>query len=150
MSDPSRVVYLEDLESPAAATSRSSPASEEKETTEKSAASVSTATTAKNASQKTQTTTTATLKRQRTLLDMFAGPKGAEPGNKKPKLATAGSSAEVSRTQSLNAIPFSLSAFTSSFSDEEKRLLALECETMGKSWYRPFLCSSCVPAGCAR
>ncbi|KAI0649340.1 uracil-DNA glycosylase [Trametes meyenii] len=37
---------------------------------------------------------------------------------------------------SLNSIPFSLSTFQDSLSDEEKKLLALECQTMGKSWLK--------------
>lgn len=34
----------------------------------------------------------------------------------------------------LNSIPFSLSAYQQSLTDEQKDLLLLECETMGLSW----------------
>ena len=36
--------------------------------------------------------------------------------------------------QPLDSIPFSLASFKESLTEEEKRLLDLECETMGKSW----------------
>ena len=133
MSDPSRIVYLEDLEGPAV------PKTEKKESSETTVASKKTS---KDASKTTETTAAASLKRQRTLMEMFGGSTGAKSGEsstKKIKLATSGSSVEPSRTQSLNSIPFSLSGYMSSLSEEEKRLLALECETMGKSWYVPCL-----------
>ncbi|TBU49769.1 uracil-DNA glycosylase [Dichomitus squalens] len=37
---------------------------------------------------------------------------------------------------SLNSIPFSLKEYQDTLSEEEKSLLALECETMGKSWLK--------------
>jgi uracil-DNA glycosylase len=76
---------------------------------------------------------------QRTLADMF----NVAPAAKKAKLtdtnaekASSGSNSakKASELASLNSIPFSLSAYQESMSDEEKKLLALECETMGKSW----------------
>jgi uracil-DNA glycosylase len=70
-------------------------------------------------------TTKTAVKRQRTLLDML-GP--SEVSAKKPKLGQSASS------QALNSIPFSMSTFQDSLSEEENKLLSLECETMGKSW----------------
>lgn len=84
-------------------------------------------------------------KRQRTIEDMFfGGKKGKEPA-KKIKLSTSEtnsassnkivvSAPKTSGLQKLNSIPFSLSSFIESLDDEQKRLLRLECEVMGKSW----------------
>ena len=72
-------------------------------------------------------TTKTSVKRQRTLMDMFGPP---DVSTKKPKLAQSASSG----SQALNSIPFSLSAFQDSLTEEGKNLLSLECETMGKSW----------------
>jgi uracil-DNA glycosylase len=73
-------------------------------------------------------------KRQRTLEGMFGG-----AATKKPKLerpaAAAGSKRAPGTT--LNSIPFSMSEFEASLSDEEKELLQLECATIGKSWCVP-------------
>jgi len=44
------------------------------------------------------------------------------------------SSAGSNDQQALNSIPFSLSEYIDSLTDDQKRLLKLECETMGKSW----------------
>jgi uracil-DNA glycosylase len=90
------------------------------------------------------------VKRQRTLLDMFSGPQGktSEPSAKKMKLSASFSSSSSNKNtrvipvngvkatgaQKLNSIPFSLSSFQDSLTEEEKRLLMLECEVMGKSW----------------
>jgi uracil-DNA glycosylase len=88
------------------------------------------------------------LKRQRTLMDMFSGPKGktSDPPSKKLKLSAstrsnktvsgvvAVNSLKRTGSQTLNSIPFSLSSFQASLTDEEKELLKLECEVMGKSW----------------
>ncbi|SRR6266702_55335 len=92
-------------------------------------------------------TTTTTGKRQRTLLDMLGSGPSQTTGttSKKPKL-TAPSSGDKPTVigsqssggnpghQALNSIPFSLSEFIDSLTDDQKRLLKLECETMGKSW----------------
>jgi len=80
-------------------------------------------------------------------MDMFSG--GASQGSsKKLKLDKTSSSSTLSRTSSLsmsrggggsqplNSIPFSPSKFLMELSDDQKRLLALECETMGKSWLK--------------
>ncbi|KAK0204708.1 uracil-DNA glycosylase-like protein [Desarmillaria ectypa] len=99
------------------------------------------------------TTTTAaftSVKRQRTLMDMFANSQGknaSEPSAKKLKLSPASSTRQgassISGTvvkgfgaQRLNSIPFSMSAFQESMTDEQRDLLRLECEAMGKSWLK--------------
>ncbi|KAK2460913.1 hypothetical protein APHAL10511_007383 [Amanita phalloides] len=76
-------------------------------------------------------------KRQRTLVDMFSGSQEkksgeSEPPAKKLKLAVQGTASFTK----LNSIPFSLSAYQESLSDEEKQLLSLECDAMGKSWLK--------------
>jgi uracil-DNA glycosylase len=119
MVDGSPIVYLEDVEVPS-----------------KNTPSTSVAATATGASNRTFFTNVQPGKRQRTLADMFSGSQEkedgeSEPSAKKPKLTAQGT---ASLTK-LNAIPFSLSAYQESLSEEEKRLLALECDTMGKSWY---------------
>ena len=90
---------------------------------------------------------TTTGKRQRTLFDMLGSGPGQSTGStsKKPKLTAPGSGDKptVSETQSsggspsqqaLNSIPFSLGEYMESLTEDQKRLLKLECETMGKSW----------------
>ncbi|KAL1659922.1 uracil-DNA glycosylase-like protein [Schizophyllum commune] len=68
----------------------------------------------------------------------------AEPALKKPKLVASASSSSVTSSptkaasgiQTLNSIPFSVSAFVESLSDEQKRLLKLEIECMNKTWLK--------------
>jgi uracil-DNA glycosylase len=85
-------------------------------------------------------------KRQRTIDDMFfGGKKGAGP-SKKPKMSGTESNGTSANTRiiasapktsgllKLNSIPFSSSEFIDSLDEEQKRLLQLECEIMGKSW----------------
>jgi uracil-DNA glycosylase len=94
-------------------------------------------------------TSTTNGKRQRTLFDMLgsAPSQGSNTPSKKPKLTASGSSAGnhnklsavsssggSSGPQPLNSIPFSSSEYTDSLTGDQKRLLKLECETMGKSW----------------
>lgn len=73
--------------------------------------------------------TTATgKKRQRTLMDMFGG-----------TVTTTSTSSRSAKKAKLENEPgvedsFSVSAYETELSDEERDLLALECETMGKSW----------------
>lgn len=86
------------------------------------------------------------VKRQLTLADMFSGSQGkstTEPSAKKLKLSVSGSTSASSRppngskvfgVQKLNSIPFSMAAFQDSLTPDEKGLLKLECEVMGKSW----------------
>jgi uracil-DNA glycosylase len=95
-------------------------------------------------------TSTTNGKRQRTLFDMFgsAPSQGSNTPSKKPKLTASGSSGNdklsavtvtsssggSSGLQPLNSIPFSSSEYVGSLTGDQKRLLKLECETMGKSW----------------
>ena len=94
-----------------------------------------------------QSTTTITgVKRQRTLMEMAAltpksnsldkNGKDLEPSLKKQKVIadSKGASKAATGLQPLNSIPFSMQAFKDSLNEKEKELLALECETMGKSW----------------
>ncbi|KAJ7242778.1 uracil-DNA glycosylase-like protein [Mycena haematopus] len=90
-------------------------------------------------------------KRQRTLFDMHFDA-GAPKRQKLAPRFTAGattthtsspptnSTAVIKRralgTQRLNSIPFSLSAFVESLPTDARALLALECDTMGKSWLK--------------
>ncbi|KAI9057215.1 uracil-DNA glycosylase [Trametes sanguinea] len=55
------------------------------------------------------------------------------PAAKKARTTTT---TGITSTPSLNSIPFSMSEFQNSLSGEEKELLALECQTMGKSWLK--------------
>ncbi|KAF9223469.1 uracil-DNA glycosylase [Gyrodon lividus] len=137
MTDETRVVYLEDVETVVSSTDGASliapSASQEK-------SNVTASTTASNG-----------LKRQRTLIDMFSGPKNSqskntrEPAAKKAKLVTPDSSSSTSAfkitgpssdIQRLNSIPFSLSQFIESIPEEHRHVLQLECECMGKSWLK--------------
>lgn len=68
------------------------------------------------------------LKRQRTLVDMFSGSSA-----KRTKVGGA-STTVVSKIQTLNTIPFNLNGFINSLTEEQRDLLRLEVETMGKSW----------------
>jgi hypothetical protein len=97
------------------------------------------------------TASTTNGKRQRTLFDMLGStPKqGPNTPSKKPKFTASGSSAgnekpsavsssgggsSTGGLQTLNSIPFSSSEYFDSLTGDQKRLLTLECETMGKSW----------------
>ncbi|OBZ72214.1 Uracil-DNA glycosylase [Grifola frondosa] len=116
MPDSERVVYLEDLEAPS------------KQPVKQAEATAVAPVVAKEETKVTATSTGATaVKRQRTLVDMFSGPSSA-PSAKKLKVDGS--------TPSLNSIPLSMSELQNSFSDEEKKLLSLECETLGKSWLK--------------
>jgi len=73
------------------------------------------------------------LKRQRTLVDMFSS-------SSAKKIKVGGSSAAVvSKAQTLNSIPFNLNGFINSLTEEQRDLLGLEIETMGKSWSVSFI-----------
>jgi uracil-DNA glycosylase len=103
------------------------------------------------------TSSTVNGKRQRTLFDMLGskpsqGSETSQATNKKPKLtasasgsrnrpttaagsqSSGGSSGVGDGLQALNSIPFSSTEYTASLNEDQKRLLKLECETMGKSW----------------
>lgn len=86
-------------------------------------------------------------RKQRTLLDMFAGSqssKSSGPATKKLKLSVSTPAivrsnsstgvASSSKKLRLNAIPFSLIQYEESLSADQRGLLALECAYMGKSW----------------
>ncbi|KAH9945312.1 uracil-DNA glycosylase [Epithele typhae] len=63
--------------------------------------------------------------------DMFSkAPSSTPPAAKKAKTNA------LSANPTLNSIAFSLAEFEKSLSDEERKLLALECATMGKSWLK--------------
>ncbi|KAI6025111.1 hypothetical protein PISMIDRAFT_672999 [Pisolithus microcarpus 441] len=131
MSEEKRVVYLEDVENTTFANVSVPSASQE---STKSASS----------------TAAASGKRQRSLLDMFAGSQGSRSDKdtnsavKKQKLEsgkgvlkiTASSTSGGQGVQRLNYIPFSLSEYTESIPEEHRHLLKLECECMGKSWLK--------------
>ena len=68
------------------------------------------------------------LKRQRTLVDMFSG------SSAKRTKVDGTSTVVVSKIQTLNSIPFNLNGFINSLTEEQRDLLRLEIETMGKSW----------------
>lgn len=131
------VVYLEDLEAPKSSPVASAVA--EKEATV-AVASKETAKTTADVS-KTSTVTKTSTKRQASLMDMFSG-SSSQPSKKRLRTENSiasvtsenDSSSNANAGQTLNSIPFSLSGYTASLSEEEKRLLGLECETMGKSW----------------
>jgi len=122
MDDGKPIVYLDDVERPTGASDDAR-------------------STAINASKRTFFNTTGAdvkpVKRQRTLVDMLSGSQGnnateSEPSSKKLKLSVQGT---ASLTK-LNSIPFSLAAYQESLPEEEKHLLQLECDTMGKSWLK--------------
>lgn len=62
------------------------------------------------------------------------------PAPKKAKVGTPSGSKPspmpVKANASLNSIPFSMSAYKGDLSEEELKLLTLECDTMGKSWLK--------------
>lgn len=136
MSDTKPVVYLEDLEGPTVP-QKAEPGKENE------AGSPAVASNAKKDATSATTDTQTTGKRQRTLVDMFSSSSGG-PATKKAKLVKTSSSTSVagssdaastsSATRTLNSIPFSMSEYLAALSEDEKRLLTLECETMGKSW----------------
>lgn len=125
MTGERRVVYLEDLEKPAAV-------KENVAVTEKTSSQTSVVETevknGKKSSKGTETKSLAGTKRQRSLMDMFSSTPSSTP--------SPSTSSKVAKTDkpTLNSIPFSLSEYQKNFSEEEKLLLELECETMGRSW----------------
>ncbi|KAG6854398.1 hypothetical protein C0991_007389 [Blastosporella zonata] len=94
---------------------------------------------------KFSTQSNGSVKRQRTLMDMLSGSQAktvsTEPSAKKVKLTASSSSSSmkpngstVFGVQKLNSIPFSLSLYQETLTEDQKGLLRLECEMMGKSW----------------
>ncbi|KAG8213068.1 uracil-DNA glycosylase-like protein [Butyriboletus roseoflavus] len=133
MADDARVIYLADVETAASSTRDD----------------VSTAPSASQDNASASASASNPLKRQRTLMDMFTAPKDArsektgQPETKKAKLDTLSSSsggvanikiAGSAGLQRLNFIPFSLSEFIESIPEDQRHLLKLECDCMGKSW----------------
>ncbi|KAF8134990.1 uracil-DNA glycosylase-like protein [Boletus edulis] len=131
MADDARVVYLADVENGTSSScdaSTTPSASQEKSNASGSASNP--------------------LKRQRTLVDMFTVPKNSQsektgqPEAKKAKLSSSSPSAAKTKAagssglQRLNFIPFSLNDFTESIPENQRHLLELECECMGKSWLK--------------
>jgi uracil-DNA glycosylase len=122
MGDSQPTVYLEDIDP----TCKSTPKRERPDDDPQ----------AENSS----TIASAPAKRQRTLREMFSGAQGKTnvklEGLKPSGLSTSSiaSDSALAGHVKLNAIPFSMTAYLESLSDEEKRLLQLECEVMGKSW----------------
>ncbi|KAF5367126.1 hypothetical protein D9758_003995 [Tetrapyrgos nigripes] len=77
------------------------------------------------------------LKRQATLDAMFSQKTSSEPSAKKLRLdASTSSLSTLNGLQKLNSIPFSLKAFRDSLNEEQSTLLQLECQTLGKSWFK--------------
>ncbi|KAH0833258.1 uracil-DNA glycosylase-like protein [Lanmaoa asiatica] len=135
MADDTRVVYLADVETAASSTRDAS----------------TTPSTSQDKPNASASPTANPLKRQRTLMDMFAAPKSTQsektgqPEAKKTKLDTLNSPsagatkmkiAGSSGLQRLNFIPFSLSEFKESIPENQRHLLSLECDCMGKSWLK--------------
>ncbi|KAG6330836.1 hypothetical protein ID866_8252 [Astraeus odoratus] len=133
-----RVVYLEDVEHTALLTADVTPPASQESTSQQSTKSTVTVTSI-------SPTGTTGRKRQHTLLDMFRGSqssqsqKDPERPTKKLKqsngaaLTITDSSSSITR---LNSIPFSLSEYIESIPEDERHLLKLECECMGKSWLK--------------
>jgi uracil-DNA glycosylase len=121
MSDTEPTVYLQDIAVPASVKLAVAPATD-----------------------KPAVVAAGTSKRQRTLLDMFGSQENAPSAKKKKVIqsstASAGSLKKVSSTapsqatEALDSVPFDVTAFRESLSDEHKKLLQLECEVMGPSW----------------
>ena len=157
MSTPSEspIVYLEDLEPPSSSSQATAAASNDETPSKVNAASSDHGDNAKP-KPTPSTTSSSNGKRQRTLFDMLgsgsAPSQGSEAASKKPKLAAVATSGSHNKPstpgtarssygaggsdgqQPLNSIPFSLSEYVASLTEDQKRLLNLECETMGKSW----------------
>ncbi|THH29989.1 hypothetical protein EUX98_g4201 [Antrodiella citrinella] len=145
MSKPvEEVVYLEDLVAP---TAKPVEDTDTTPSSQGSAKSTDNKSSGPGVAENEKGTSANGLKRQRTLVDMFS----AEPSSsKKLKLEKSGGSAgrikasssfstatsASSGSQALNSIPFSLSAYQEALSEQERQLLGLECESMGKSWLK--------------
>ncbi|KAF7317039.1 Uracil DNA N-glycosylase [Mycena chlorophos] len=81
--------------------------------------------------------TESSKKRQRTLFESFAPEKRAKLSPPKASSSTSCILRPPARGQKLNSIPFSLAAFKEALPDDETRsLLALECDVLGKSWFK--------------
>lgn len=137
----SDAVYLEDIETPSTQTNTQSTQSEQNGSSEEIGLQGA------SGASETVTAVANNKRKQRTLVDMFAGSqpsKASGPATKKLKLSASepgrptrsGSTSVASSSKNLrlNAIPFSLAQYQESLSAEQRNLLALECASMGKSW----------------
>jgi uracil-DNA glycosylase len=139
------IVYMEDLESPS---SQVTVASKDEKLSTAAPSDPDHDESTNTKPKPAPSTSTTNGKRQRTLFDMLgsAPSQGSDTRSKKPKLTASSSgndklSAAGTRSsgqspglQSLNSIPFSSTEYVASLTADQKRLLKLECETMGKSW----------------
>lgn len=129
MEDSQPTIYLEDIDPSSKSTSKRERPNDDPQAGDSS------------------TITPAPVKRQRTLQETFFGAQGKRKISPlkglKPSGGSASSIASDNTTQpkastsglvKLNSIPFSMTTYLESLSDEEKRLLQLECEVIGKSW----------------
>lgn len=128
---------MEDLESPGS----------QAETTDTAAAVVASVVT--TATVAVSTAKEPMKKRQLNLTDMLS----ITPGTKRQRTTSTGSASSASSApgtsglsgpprlvnglRPFNSIPFNMEVYQSSLSEEEKKLLALECETMGRTWVSP-------------
>jgi len=126
--------YMEDLESPSFQTQ---PADDPTSVT---TSVVTTATVAVAVAKETA------KKRQLNLTDMFS----VTPGTKRQRTTSTGTASSASSPggtsvpsgpprlinglRPFNSIPLNMDTYQSSLSEEEKKLLKLECETMGRTW----------------
>ncbi|KAF8529822.1 uracil-DNA glycosylase-like protein [Gautieria morchelliformis] len=123
------LVYLEDVE----------PA---RKTTVKVDSTATTSTTAstEDKNQSTQAASGTTMKRQISIADMFSKASSSGSLSKRQKLEHGATPVltrrNVSGVPPLNAVPLNLDAFRASLSEEARNLLALEMQTMGKSWLK--------------
>ena len=79
-----------------------------------------------------KTATGATKRQQLSIADMFTK-KSSSSSSSSSRSGPVQKRARTD-TPSLNSIPFSLKEYQDSLSDDERTLLTLECETLGKSW----------------
>ena len=126
-ADSEQEVYYEDLINPPTKTERPTTGAGKEAETEMKAASASVSVPDEVPAQKNAISNP--LKRQRTLVDMFSGSSA-----KKTKTDGSPAAAVVWKSQTLNSIPFNLNGFVNSLTEEQRDLLGLEIETMGKSW----------------
>jgi len=151
---PKNIVYLEDVEPPrktpadASASTESATQTKAGSTTAIIKAASLPGTAKASSGQKTAS------KRQLSISDMFTKESGNERA-KRQKLggandtASGSNGAMIKKSYSLgaipplNSIPLNLDAFRASLTEEERILLHLELETMGKSWCVLFLSRLC-------
>lgn len=74
------------------------------------------------------------IKRQISIADMFSKAPSDGSSSKRQRVDGASVSFRRSGVLPLNAVPLNLDVFRASLSEETRKLLALEMETMGKSW----------------